>query len=781
MERRRFLQIGAAVLGTAAFGSSFWRESLAGQSPVAGLGPYGPLQPPDANGVELPTGFTSRIVAVTGDVVGATPYAWHSAPDGGATFTAPGGGWVYVSNSEVSGGLGGVSAVRFDPTGTIVDAYRILSGTSRNCAGGATPWGTWLSGEENGSLGHVWECDPQQPGQGVQRPAMGSFNHEAAAVDPVTGSVYLTEDDPVGRLYRFDPTVPGDLSAGSLFAAAWDGTTVTWVPTSASVPDRQPTTSPFNGAEGIHMGYGVVYFATKGDKRIWELVPATGALSVLHDCIATPSALDAVDNVTVHAPSGDLYVAEDGGNMELGIIGHVGGIRQVARFCRFNGHDGSEVTGPSFSPDGTRLYVSSQRGTDGVRGITFEISGPFRTGDRPPTPTTVVQYADADTFVRGGTYANATNGAATLLQVCNNTNAEYLRLAYLQVPLGQVVDGALTSAVLRLHAKMSVAGASTMEVLGVADTAWSAATVTYGTRPTPGAVVGTFTPSATDPAWFEIDVTPWVTARRAEGATRVAFQVRQTTRNGPLGYLTSAERTVGRPELVLTVTPPPAPTSTTVAPTTAPPTTLAPTTTTVEPTTTLEPTTVPPTTAAPTTTVATTAPPTTMATRTVSLAASGDTYVRGGSYAAATYGTATLLHVCNNSSAEYTRVGYLAFDVSSVGASVVASTLQLNVKTSSDSSVLEVVGVADTSWSAATLTWTGRPAEGTVLGAINVSSLTPVAAAIDVTAWAAARRAEGATAVAFAVRQQTRNGKLAYVHAAENPTGKPALVVTSAV
>jgi hypothetical protein len=612
-----------------------------------------------------------------------------------------------------------------------------------------------LSGEENGSLGRVWECDPQQPGQGVQRPAMGSFNHEAAAVDPVTGSVYLTEDDPLGRLYRFDPAVAGDLSAGALFAASWDGTRVTWIPTSASVPDRQATTTPFNGGEGIHMGYGVVYFATKGDKRIWELVPATGALSVLHDCIATPSALDAVDNVTVHAPSGDLYVAEDGGNMELGIIAHVGGVRQVARFCRFAGHEGSEVTGPSFSPDGTRLYLSSQRGTDGVRGITYEITGPFRTGDTPPTPVTITRVADGDTFVRGGSYASTTNGSASLLQVCNNTNVEYQRLAYLQVPLGNLPDGAITSAVLRLQAKMSTAGASALEVLGVADTSWSAATVTYATRPTPGVVVGSFTPSATDPATFEIDVTSWVLARRAEGAIRVAFQVRQVTRNGPLVYLTSTERSSGRPELAITLQPTPAPTSTTVAPTTS--TTVAPTTST---------------TVAPTTT-------TTVVTNTVTVPASADTFVRGGSFAGTNYRTATLLQACNNSNPEYTRVGLVAFDISSVGAVVVGSTLQLTAKSSADSSVLEVVGIADTSWSANTVTWTTRPVEGAVLGSFTVSTLTPSAVSVDVGAWVAARRAAGATTVAFAVRQQTRNGKLAYLHSTENPVGAPALTVTS--
>ena len=391
MDRRSFLRLGLLGAGSAVLAPRLLGSAL--PRAWAADGPYGPLQLADANGIQLPAGFTSRVVARSGQAVGGG-YVWHAAPDGGACFSVPGGGWVYACNSELGSGAGGVGVLRFNPDASVAGAYRVLSGTNRNCAGGATPWGTWLTCEEVAD-GQVWECDPMGVMTGVARPALGRFNHEAAGVDPVGQAVYLTEDQPDGRLYRFRPATWPDLGAGTLEVATVSGSSVTWSP--VPDPDGSPTatryqvaaSTPFNGGEGAWCANGKVWFTTKGDNRVWELdVRSTPqAIRVIYDDNTSPNpVLTGVDNI-VGAASGDLYVAEDGGNLELVVV-EPGGA--TSAFLRVVNQAGSELTGPAFDPSGTRLYFSSQRGPTGAgSGVTYEVTGPFRTSPVPSTTTTV--------------------------------------------------------------------------------------------------------------------------------------------------------------------------------------------------------------------------------------------------------------------------------------------------------------------------------------------------------------------------------------------------------
>ncbi|MBB6419735.1 alkaline phosphatase PhoX [Streptomyces sp. AK010] len=384
MERRSLLR--AAVLGgtSAALGGTLWRGAAYAAPAQPGTGPYGPPGSPDTNGIRLPAGFTSRVIARSGQRVGTTSYTWHNAPDGGACY-ADGTGWIYVSNSEINPS-GGASAVKFSSTGAITGAYRILSGTRQNCAGGKTPWNTWLSCEEV-SLGYVYETDPWGANAAVQRAAMGRFKHEAAAADPVRRVIYLTEDETNGRFYRFVPTTWGNLSSGTLQVMVAGGATsgsFTWA--DIPDPDGSPTATrsqvsgskSFNGGEGCHYANDTVWFTTKGDNRVWQLNLLDNTYELAYDdsLVNGTAPLTGVDNIT-GTSSGDLFVAEDGGNMEICVITPDD---VVASFLRIDGQSASEITGPAFSPDGTRLYFSSQRGTSGSSsaGITYEVTGPFR-------------------------------------------------------------------------------------------------------------------------------------------------------------------------------------------------------------------------------------------------------------------------------------------------------------------------------------------------------------------------------------------------------------------
>jgi secreted PhoX family phosphatase len=421
MERRTFLRASVIGAGTLAFTGAVWQHALAAPAQT-GPSPYGPLQPADANGIELPAGFSSRVVARSSQVVPGTSYTWHGAPDGGACF-ADGTGWIYVSNAEIGSGGGGASALRFDSNANVTSAYQILSGTSRNCAGGATPWNTWLSCEEV-ATGYVWETNPSG-GTATRRDAMGVFNHEAAAADPVRQVIYLTEDATDGGLYRFIPTTWGNLSSGTLqVLVAGTGTTGSFTWATVPDPDGSPTATRdqvagmkiFNGGEGAHYANDTLWFTTKGDNRVWQLNLANSTYELAYDDNLTPSPpLTGVDNIT-GSVSGDLFVAEDGGNMELCIITPDD---IIAVFLRVNGQSGSEITGPAFNPAGNRLYFSSQRGTSGASsgGITYEITGPFRSSAPPPPPPSGITLSAAGYKVKGIQHADLTWSGATTSSV----------------------------------------------------------------------------------------------------------------------------------------------------------------------------------------------------------------------------------------------------------------------------------------------------------------------------------------------------------------------------
>lgn len=388
VKRREFLRLGSQALATFFAGANAPALLAADEGRTNALFATlpGELQQPDENGLRLPAGFRSRVIARTGQpLLPGSAYLWHKAPDGGACYATADGGWVYVSNSEVkvSDGGGGVGAVRFDAQCNIVASYPILQNSDNNCAGGKTPWQTWLSCEEV-DRGHVYECDPFGTSAAVVRPGLGRFKHEAVAVDTDNGHLYLTEDEPDGCLYRFVPSQPlPSLATGTLEVAEAVGDNGMQQLVWHAVPDPQAETTPtrhqverathFNGGEGIAFHGGLVHFTTKGDNRVWRLDTRRQQLEVLYDVnTAVTPHLSGVDNVTITA-SGDVLVAEDGGDMQIVLLAPNGIVLPIVQIV---GQDLSEICGPAFDPSFQRLYFSSQTGplnldTDG---ITYEIS-----------------------------------------------------------------------------------------------------------------------------------------------------------------------------------------------------------------------------------------------------------------------------------------------------------------------------------------------------------------------------------------------------------------------
>jgi uncharacterized protein len=384
--RREFIGIAAGGVAAVSLGAAFWKEVLEGSAGPRPKGPgYGPLRPPNDHGIRLPEGFRSRVIARGKQPVPGTGYSWHIASDGAATFPTRDGGWILVSNSEDL--KGGASALRFDTAGQIRDAYRILDGTTSNCSGGGTPWGTWLSCEEVEG-GYVWECDPTGRRPARRHPAMGAFKHEAAAVDPRGRRIYMTEDLKDGLLYRFTPERWPRLDSGLLEAAIVDRRgSVTWT----AVPDprgrRQatrdqlPRATRFRRGEGIWYDAGMLYVATTIDSRVHAYDIRRGRIEVIYDGLASADApLLRVDQLT-GSRAGELFVCEDIATEEID-IGLIERSGRVSRFLSVTGreHEGSELTGAAFDPSGRRLYFSSQRARK--TGAIYEVTGPFRGAQR---------------------------------------------------------------------------------------------------------------------------------------------------------------------------------------------------------------------------------------------------------------------------------------------------------------------------------------------------------------------------------------------------------------
>ncbi|MEU0116411.1 alkaline phosphatase PhoX [Streptomyces bobili] len=441
--------LGVGIAFTGALSELFPGTATAAQD--LGHSGYGPLVPDPHGLLDLPKGFRYRVLSREGDPLRSGEGPVPSNHDGMTALPGRRGRVHLVRNHEnrhnaalpvptVEGltydpaGKGGCTALTLDPDNRVLAERVAIAGTAVNCAGGPTPWHTWLTCEENedkaGTNGYtkdhgfIFEVDPSDPRRtgAVPLTAMGRFQHEAIAVDPHLGIVYETEDaflKPFGLFYRFLPEkplggvgslraggrlqamrVPGvpDLSSVQETGASFEG--VEWVdvpdPLAAGTPIRlqdfgRKGVTHAQKLEGCYWGGRCVYFVSSFARgadgsaadhfgQIWRYDPARRRLTLVivfgpDTDVQLPG--ESPDNICL-APSGGLMVCEDGNGAQ-----HVYGVTrggEVYAMARGRQNIGTpeepewgEFAGVAFSPDGRTMYVNCYR-----PGTTFAVTGPWR-------------------------------------------------------------------------------------------------------------------------------------------------------------------------------------------------------------------------------------------------------------------------------------------------------------------------------------------------------------------------------------------------------------------
>lgn len=416
--------------------------------------PYGDLVKDPMGLLDLPDGFSYQVISTAKDLMD-DGYRVPGMPDGMAAFPGKGGQVILVRNHELqvdwpkegayedmksfersfydaaydpgvegenNPHQGGTTTLVYDPqTKKVVKQFLSLAGTDRNCAGGAMPWGSWITCEESADLssergqkhGYCFEVKASDDGKlqkAVPLKALGRFCHEAVALDARTGILYLTEDVNDGLIYRFIPDKPRNFHKGKLQALAIVGKPQTdtrsykmsddnikegvahkleWIDLDdPEAPDNdlryrghKAGAAVFARGEGIIYDNGKIYICcTDGGAtrqgQIFMLTPSVEKDGDTLELFLQPEQSDLLtngDNLCA-APWGDLIICEDLIAEHAGKRPHIRGVTPEGKIYTLarNAMNASEFAGSCFSPDGKLLFVNMQS-----LGLTIAITGPW--------------------------------------------------------------------------------------------------------------------------------------------------------------------------------------------------------------------------------------------------------------------------------------------------------------------------------------------------------------------------------------------------------------------
>lgn len=428
VSRRGVIAGGAASIALAGSLDSVFATS-AGADEGEAYG-YGPLIPDPAGILDLPAGFTYKTYSAEGEEIAAGVQV-PGKHDGMGLFPGriPGSSRLVRNHEQRNSGVypvapanlvydpaafGGTTTLEVDAAGNLVEQYISIAGTATNCAGGVTPWGTWMTCEETEgftgetkSHGWVFEVDPWG-GKTIAEPIkpLGRFAHEAVAIDNHSHICYLTEDasGPFGLFYRFLPNdhrggyhsyqaggklqamnVPGvaDLSIVQEPGTVLGG--IEWLdvpdPLAATTSIRKQfsTITRAQKLEGAWFDKKMVYFVASYARtssgasadhqgQVWKYDPKLNTLE-LEFVFKSGSKYDSPDNITVSPYGGGVMLAEDGDG-ETYLVGTTR-YRKTFPMAR-NAVNESEFTGVVYSEDRKTLFFCRQS-----PGVTFAVTGPF--------------------------------------------------------------------------------------------------------------------------------------------------------------------------------------------------------------------------------------------------------------------------------------------------------------------------------------------------------------------------------------------------------------------